>query len=55
MPEQSAKEAQMRNFTWDAWQNTAEDAPQPTSMLLGQDLRTTAGGANLIFEPSEER
>jgi len=44
----------MGNFTWEVWQTSGEDAPQPTSTLLGKNLRTTAEGANLIFEPSEE-
>ena len=44
----------MGNFTWKGWQTSAEDAPQPTSILYGKNLRTSAGGANLIFEPSEE-
>lgn len=44
----------MGNFTWEGWQTSAEDAPQPTSILYGKNLRTSAEVANLIFEPSEE-
>ena len=44
----------MGNFTWKGWQTSAEDAPQPTSILCGKNLRTSAEGANLIFEPSEQ-
>jgi len=29
----------MGNFTWEGWQTSAEDAPQPTSILYGKNLR----------------
>ena len=31
----------MGNFTWEGWQTSAEDAPQPTSILYGKNLKTS--------------
>lgn len=30
----------MGNVTWEGWQISAEDAPQPTSILYGKNLKT---------------
>ena len=32
----------MGNFTWEGWQTSAEDAPQPTSILYGKNLKTSS-------------
>ena len=32
----------MGNFTWEGWQTSAEDAPQPTSILFGKNLKTSS-------------
>jgi hypothetical protein len=30
----------MGNFTWEGWQSSGEDAPQPNSILYGKKLKT---------------
>lgn len=30
----------MGNFTWRGWKTSAEDAPQPTSIIFGANLRS---------------
>jgi hypothetical protein len=32
----------MGNVTWEGWQTSAEDAPQPTSILYGKNLKTSS-------------
>lgn len=32
----------MGNHTWEGWQTSAEDAPQPTSILYGNNLKTSS-------------
>ena len=32
----------MGNHTWEGWQTSAEDAPQPTSILYGKNLKTSS-------------
>jgi len=32
----------MGKFTWEGWQSSAEDAPQPTSILYGKNLKTSS-------------
>ncbi len=32
----------MGKHTWEGWQTSAEDAPQPTSILYGKNLKTSS-------------
>ena len=32
----------MGNHTWEGWQTSVEDAPQPTSILYGNNLKTSS-------------
>jgi hypothetical protein len=34
-------EVQMGNFTWEGWQTSSEDAPQPNSILYGKNLKNS--------------
>ena len=52
----------MGKFTWEGWQTSAEDAPQPTGIIFGRNLRadipeekTPAGsGPDFVLEALRE-
>jgi predicted negative regulator of RcsB-dependent stress response len=41
----------MGNFTWEGWQTSAEDAPQPTSILYGKNLKTSSSKSSQEEQP----
>ena len=49
----------MGNFTWEGWQTSAEDAPQPTSILYGKNLKTSSSKnsqeENPVVQPEENQ
>jgi len=40
----------MGNFTWEGWQTSAEDAPQPISILFGANLKTSSSKSSQQVE-----
>jgi len=50
-PETIGRRLLMGNFTWEGWQTSAEDAPQPTSILYGKNLKTSSRASSQEESP----
>lgn len=44
----------MGNFTWRGWKTSAEDAPQPTSILYGANLKTSSSKGSQKAQPAAQ-
>jgi hypothetical protein len=47
------KESKMGKLTWLGWQTSVENAPQPTSILYGANLRSPTAKESPVLESKE--
>ena len=44
----------MGELIWEGWQTSAEDAPQPTSILYGKNLRSSSSASSQGTQPDAQ-